>query len=87
VLVMSSGNSDDMVTYAWEVANGFRPKLDPRRAPEEINTLIDACWNGIPSLRPSADEIVETLRHAVENDICAPKKPPDGAGGKCCTLM
>lgn len=48
--------------YAYQIANGQRPDLNPAMAPAEVNQIIDACWNGIASMRPSASEVVRMLK-------------------------
>lgn len=45
---------------AIEVVGGLRPTIPPSCS-KELETLITACWNQDPEVRPSFDEIVERL--------------------------
>ena len=63
IMMHGGGDGDgthDMLMYAWKVAGGFRPDLSDV-APPEVNAVIEACWKGLPSLRPTAQELVATL--------------------------
>jgi serine/threonine protein kinase len=44
------------------VWNGDRPSL-PKRCPQELKTLIEACWHPNPTSRPSSTQICQTLRY------------------------
>ena len=44
------------------VLNGDRPNL-PKGCPQELKTLIEACWNQNPTSRPSSTQICQTLRY------------------------
>jgi hypothetical protein len=44
------------------VLNGDRPSL-PERCPQELKTLIEACWHPNPTSRPSSTQICQTLRY------------------------
>jgi hypothetical protein len=63
IMMHGGGDGDgthDMLMYAWKVAGGYRPDLSDV-APPEVNAVIEACWKGLPSLRPTAQELVATL--------------------------
>ena len=44
------------------ILNGDRPSL-PKRCPQELKTLIAACWHPNPTSRPSFTQICQTLRY------------------------
>jgi serine/threonine protein kinase len=50
--------------FSHDVINGHRPKIDPSWPPLIID-LIQQCWDGDPSLRPSWDFITFTLNEAI----------------------
>lgn len=49
----------------WAVHVGTRPPL-LENCPEPIENLIVSCWNKVPELRPSMDEIVEIMTHLLK---------------------
>jgi serine/threonine protein kinase len=44
------------------ILNGDRPSL-PKRCPQELKTLIEACWHPNPTSRPSSTQICQRLRY------------------------
>ena len=69
VMVEIAGR-EDLAMYAWQVANGHRPELKPAVAPPEVNAVIEACWKGLPSLRPTAVQVVHMLQDVQEKGEC-----------------
>lgn len=55
----------DVKHFASEVADGYRMPI-PEEWPQPIKKLIEDCWNGSPSLRPSMQEVVNRLEEIYE---------------------
>ena len=66
VLIAANGDPGDVALLAKRVSNGYRPALSDRKVPVEINKLINACWHGVPKLRPSSEEVVRELRSLLQ---------------------
>lgn len=47
------------------VAKGFRPKR-PKPVPDEIWTIIEACWQQDPAARPAASEVLQQLQQLLQ---------------------
>jgi serine/threonine protein kinase len=78
---------DESEAHAHKVAAGFRPPF-PAFIPEEIRQLIDLCWSGKPTLRPSMTEVVRRLRAIQEMGIVEEMDAIQAKSSGCgCTLM
>ncbi|KAJ7057682.1 kinase-like domain-containing protein, partial [Mycena amicta] len=50
------------VAVMFQVLQGKRPKHTPANTPEEVWRLMEQCWTEDPNKRPSARQVVSTLR-------------------------
>jgi serine/threonine protein kinase len=48
------------IDYEHAIMQGIRPDIPPD-APEELNKLITQCWNQDPDVRPSVEQVMESL--------------------------
>ena len=64
------------------VVAGKRPKIPPGSCPPAIASLIEECWCGKPSSRPSFAQIVRRLRHIQTQISCTPPVFPPGVGSE-----
>jgi serine/threonine protein kinase len=78
---------DESEAHAHKVAQGFRPP-HPQFMPEEIRQLVDLCWSGKPTQRPSMSEVVKRLRAIQEMGIVEEMDAAQAKSVGCgCTLM
>lgn len=85
--IMSNGDNEDMLTYATRVADGFRQPLNDDKIPAELNGIIEDCWSGNPSDRPSASKVVERLRHFIDSGVLDREEIVETSGCSCCSVM
>ncbi|PKY39465.1 hypothetical protein RhiirA4_337445 [Rhizophagus irregularis] len=48
--------------------NGLRPKIS-KNTPKSLVHLLNKCWDETPLNRPTADEIIQKLKHFETDDI------------------
>ncbi|KAL4457677.1 hypothetical protein ABPG75_012542 [Micractinium tetrahymenae] len=89
VHILLNGGEDDLELYAAKVADGYRPPLLPG-LPQSVIDVIECCWKGDPSLRPSARGVVDMLQRVRDSgDVgvsSADCHLPDH-GCTCCKMM
>ena len=66
LMIMSNGDTEDVIVYAKRVSEGFRQPLNDEKVPSSINALIASCWHQSPAARPSASAIVEQVSEVLE---------------------
>lgn len=91
-LILTTGSPDDLLVYACNVSHGYRPALSTQKSGlKEINDLIQKCWNGVPSLRPSAEEIVNELKRIEKEGLLSvgngDSMRSGASAGGCCAMM
>lgn len=59
--------------YAARVANGYRPAFLPD-VPPRLWSIIDRCWQQVPSKRPNIDWVVLELEMALKVNACEAEK-------------
>jgi serine/threonine protein kinase len=86
--LMNTNEWDESEGHARRVAAGFRPAI-PAELPAELRALIDACWHGVPELRPSAREVVRRLAAIKATGALAAMDAERAAakGGACCAVQ
>ena len=86
--LMNTTEWDESEGHARRVAAGFRPAI-PAELPQELRALIDACWHGVPDLRPSAREVVRRLAAIEATGALAAMDAQKAAakGGACCVVQ
>ncbi|KAI8113767.1 hypothetical protein M9435_003759 [Picochlorum sp. BPE23] len=83
LMIMSNGDTQDMVVYAKQVADGFRQPLSDEKIPKQLNEIIESCWSHDPADRPSATKVVDMLTAVLESEVL----DPDEAVGGCCCIV
>lgn len=83
LMIMSNGDTQDMVVYAKQVADGFRQPLSDEKIPKQLNQIIESCWSHDPADRPSATKVVDMLTAVLESEVLDPDEP---VGGCCCIV-
>ncbi len=53
-----------------EILKGLRPTIPPKTDPE-LASLVEQCWDGEPTKRPSADAVVHILRGMIASTLRA----------------
>lgn len=86
LMIMSNGETEDMVEYAKRVADGFRQPLNDDKVPAEINSIIRDCWSQNPVDRPSANKVVERLREFLASGTLDTTEISSGCS-TCCSVM
>jgi len=66
LMIMSNGDTEDVIVYAKRVSEGFRQPLNDEKVPSSMNALIEACWHQSPGSRPAAASIVEQISELLE---------------------
>ena len=92
LLAANGGGSEDIVLLAYRTANGYRPTLSTTSVPAEVNALIQACWSGVPGLRPTAEGVVSQIEVIQKLNVCPGASVVDGnerasTQGCSCLLM
>eukprot|EP00890_Picochlorum_soloecismus_P000597 jgi/Picsp_1/1538/NSC_05016-R1_serine threonine-protein kinase ctr1 len=82
LMIMSNGDTEDVIVYAKRVSEGFRQPLNDEKVPLSMNSLIASCWHGSPEARPSAAAIVKQISEALEKEDLSPFEKPSSSG--CC---
>ncbi|GMH52972.1 hypothetical protein TrLO_g10257 [Triparma laevis f. longispina] len=54
------------------IADGMRPSL-PDDCPPAVKEIIEQCWHGEATLRPTADELLKVLQHVVRPQLINPE--------------
>eukprot|EP00798_Chlamydomonas_sp_ICE-L_P005663 gene5663-8988_t len=75
------GNMKQQQLVEEVVMWGIRPKFNGS-APQEYVALSQACWNGLPTSRPTFDEVVATLSMMLESNTTSNTVRPPSASSR-----